>query len=232
MKDALTKAACAISGLACSNQLIVDRVARVIGDGSNDDNVIGTPNEGPRGVNVIGTPDTGEKGPTVIGTPDEGVRGTTVVSTPDLGEKGPNVIATPNNGPLVSDPLLDKLHIKDHYAHHNEMVNDLKVQLIELGYRVSDKEISFGNSCGTGRCRPDIVVESPDGEIRIIEVKTGGADLTNRQSDIFPQILDGSAIPRGSIAEEFGFTKKRPLSEQGYPNGIRIDVIKFPGVEK
>ncbi|QBC32447.1 hypothetical protein [Pandoraea sp. XY-2] len=63
LKDALTKAACAISGLACSNQLIVEGiVARVIGDGANDDNVMGTPNEGPRGVTVTGTPDTGRKG--------------------------------------------------------------------------------------------------------------------------------------------------------------------------
>ncbi|VVE54596.1 hemagglutinin-related protein [Pandoraea fibrosis] len=108
LKDALTKAACAISGLACSNQLIVDRVARVIGDGSNDDNVIGTPNEGPRGVNVIGTPDTGEKGPTIVDTPDQGERGATITGTPDQGTKGPTIIATPNEGPAVFEPVLSK----------------------------------------------------------------------------------------------------------------------------
>lgn len=203
----------------------------MIGDGANGENVIGTPNEGPRGVTVIGTPDTGEKGPSIIGTPDEGMRGATVVSTPDIGEKGINVIATPNNGPLVSDPLLDKLHVKDHYAHHNEMVNDIKAQLVELGYRVSRKEISFGESCGSGRCRPDIVVESPDGQMRIIEVKTGDADLSTRQLEIFPQIQDGSSIPRGRVARAFGFDSERPLKDQGYPNGIRIDVIRFPGAK-
>jgi len=85
LKNALTKAACAISGLACSNQLIVEGVARVMGDSANDDNVMGTPNEGPRGVTVTGTPDTGEKGPNIIGTPDQGEHRATVVSTPDTG---------------------------------------------------------------------------------------------------------------------------------------------------
>ncbi|VVE34496.1 hemagglutinin-related protein [Pandoraea eparura] len=107
LKDALTKAACAISGLACSNQLIVDGVvARVIGDGANDDNVMGTPNEGPRGVTVTGTPDTGAKGPTIIGTPDQGERGATITGTPDQGEKELTVIATPISGPIIFDPML------------------------------------------------------------------------------------------------------------------------------
>ncbi|MFJ2995788.1 DUF637 domain-containing protein, partial [Pandoraea sp. NPDC087047] len=232
LKSALTKATCAISGFACSNQLIVEGVvARVIGDVANDDDVMGTPNNGPRGATVTGTPDTGEKGPTITGTPDQGERGATIVSTPDKGVKGPNVIATPNNGPLVSDPLLDKLHIKDHYDHHMDIANDIKKQLTELGYRVSNKEISFGDSCGSGRCRPDIVVESPDGELRIIEIKTGDAKLTKRQSEIFPQIIDGTAIPRGSVAEIFGFDSSKPLTEQNLPNGIKIEIIRFPGAK-
>lgn len=72
------------------------------------------------------------------------------------------------------------------------VVDDIKDQLIAQGYRVSNKEISFGSSCGVGRCRPDIVAEAPDGSICIIEVKTGSADLSIRQSEIFPQIRDGS----------------------------------------
>lgn len=111
------------------------------------------------------------------------------------------------------------------------MVEDLKTQLVELGYRVSDKEISFGNSCGKGRCRPDIVVESPNGEIRMIEAKTENADLTNRQSEIFPQIRDGSSVPRGSVAELFGFDPGTPPNEQGHPNGIIIDITRFPGTK-
>ena len=79
-----------------------------------------------------------------------------------------------------------KITIKDHYDHHLNMVDDIKDQLLSQGFRVSEKEISFGSSCGTGRCRPDIVAEAPDGTLRIIEVKTGNADLSIRQSEIFP----------------------------------------------
>lgn len=61
------------------------------------------------------------------------------------------------------------------------MVDDIKDQLTSQGYKVSQKEVSFGSSCGVGRCRPDIVARAPDGSIRIIEVKTGSADLSIRQ---------------------------------------------------
>lgn len=111
------------------------------------------------------------------------------------------------------------------------MVDDIKDQLTAQGYRVSGKEISFGSSCGTGRCRPDIVAEAPDGTIRIIEVKTGKADLSIRQSEIFPQIRDGNSIPRGQVAENFGLIPGKPLREQGYPNGIPVEVMNFPGAK-
>ncbi|MET4598024.1 hypothetical protein [Stenotrophomonas sp. 2694] len=42
--------------------------------------------------------------------------------------------------------------------------------------------------------------------MKIIEVKTGSADLSLQQSEIFPQIRDGSSIPRGKIADDFGMT--------------------------
>lgn len=64
-----------------------------------------------------------------------------------------------------------------------------------------------------------------------IEVKTGNADLSIRQSEIFPQIRDGSSIPRGQVAESFGLTPGKPLREQGYPNGIPIEIINFPGAK-
>ncbi|WP_299085615.1 DUF637 domain-containing protein [uncultured Ruegeria sp.] len=125
-----------------------------------------------------------------------------------------------------------RITIRDHYNHHREMTNDLKTQLEDQGYRVSDREISFGSSCGTGRCRPDIVYETPDGKLAIIEVKTGNADLTIRQSQIYPQIRDGSSIPRGQVAADFGLKPGVPLREQGYPNGIPIEVRNFPGAQK
>jgi filamentous hemagglutinin len=124
-----------------------------------------------------------------------------------------------------------KVTIKDHYDHHLNMVDDIKDQLSSQGFRVSEKEISFGSSCGTGRCRPDIVAEAPDGTLIIIEVKTGSADLSIRQSEIFPQIKDGSSIPRGKVAESFGLKPGVPLKEQGYPNGIPIEIMNFPGAK-
>ena len=125
-----------------------------------------------------------------------------------------------------------KTTIGEQYAHHKAITNRLKTQLKEKGYQVSDKEISFGSSCGTGRCRPDIVYVTPDGKIGIIEVKTGNAGLTIRQSEIYPQINSGDAIPRGDIARGFDLEPGVPLKDQGYPNGIPIEIRTFPGVEK
>ncbi|MEO1610678.1 MAG: hypothetical protein AAFR90_15405, partial [Pseudomonadota bacterium] len=125
-----------------------------------------------------------------------------------------------------------KLTIKDQYAHHKAMTDDLKAQIESQGYRVSDREISFGSSCGTGRCRPDVVYETPDGKIGIIEVKTGNADLTIRQSEIYPQINSGDSIPRGDVARRFGLDPGVPLRDQGYPNGIPIEIRTFPGAGK
>ncbi|MHA6896971.1 hypothetical protein ACQUJT_23265, partial [Ralstonia pseudosolanacearum] len=125
-----------------------------------------------------------------------------------------------------------EITIRDHYEHHQNMVDDVKDQLKSQGYRVSNKEVSFGNSCGTGRCRPDIVAEDSGGKMRIFEIKTGDADLSIRQSEIFPQIKDGDAVPRGRVAEDFGLRPGIALKDQGYPNGIQIEVLKFPGAKK
>jgi filamentous hemagglutinin len=110
--------------------------------------------------------------------------------------------------------------------------SDIKDQLSSQGYTVSSKEISFGSSCGVGRCRPDIVAKGPDGSLSIIEVKTGNADLSIRQSEIFPQIESGDSIPRGEVAEAFGLIPGMPLREQGYPKGIPIEVVNLPGAKK
>ncbi len=123
------------------------------------------------------------------------------------------------------------LTIRDHYAHHKAITEQLKEQLKEQGYRVSDKEVTFGDSSGTGRSRPDIIYETPDGKMGIIEVKTGNADLTIRQSEIYPQIKDGNAIPWGNVADRLGLDPGVPLKDQGYPNGIPITIKTFPGAK-
>src|SRR5690606_28163623 len=114
---------------------------------------------------------------------------------------------------------------------HLNMVQDTKDQLTDQGYLVSKKEVSFGASCGVGRCRPDIVAVAPDGSIRIIEVKTGNAGLSIRQSENFPQIKDGDAIPVGKVARDLGLIPGKPLKDQGYPNGIPVEEINFPGAQ-
>jgi filamentous hemagglutinin len=124
-----------------------------------------------------------------------------------------------------------RLTIRDQYAHHNAMRTDVIEQLEAQGYRVADGEASFGNSCGVGRCRPDILYETPDGRKGIIEIKTGNADLSIRQTKIFPQIENGDAIPKGSVAQRFGLRPGIPLRDQGYPNGIPIEVRDFPGAK-
>ncbi|MEB0048815.1 DUF637 domain-containing protein, partial [Pseudomonas sp. Dout3] len=146
-----------------------------------------------------------------------------------VSDKAPNF--SPDPSPATKGAGAPNVTIKDHYDHHLNMVDDIKDQLSSQGFRVSEKEISFGSSCGTGRCRPDIVAEAPDGTLRIIEVKTGSADLSIRQSEIFPQIKDGSSIPRGKVAESFGLKPGVPLKEQGYPNGIPIEIMNFPGAK-
>ena len=65
-----------------------------------------------------------------------------------------------------------------------------------------------------------------------IEIKTGNADLSIRQSEIFPQIENGNSIPRGQVAREFGLIPGIPLKEQGYPNGIPVEPLRFPGAKK
>jgi filamentous hemagglutinin len=122
-----------------------------------------------------------------------------------------------------------RITIRDHYNHHNDMRNDVIGQLEGQGFKVSPGEASFGNSCGVGRCRPDIIYRTPDGQVRIIEIKIGNADLSIRQTDIFPQIENGNAIPRGNVARRFGLRPGVALKDQGYPNGIPIEIKNFPG---
>lgn len=42
---------------------------------------------------------------------------------------------------------------------------------------------------------------------------------------------NGDSIPRGLVAEQFGLVPGIPLKEQGYPDGIGIEILNFPGVK-
>ncbi|MBB3237525.1 hypothetical protein FHS20_004426, partial [Phyllobacterium endophyticum] len=121
-----------------------------------------------------------------------------------------------------------KLTIKDHYEHHKAFVDDLVKQLKNAGYTIGENPI-FKSACGVGYCKPDIIFRTPSGKVSIIEVKTGDAGLSIRQSDIFPQIRDGNSIPTGHVAFQLKLTPGVALKDQGYPNGISIFEQRFPG---
>lgn len=124
-----------------------------------------------------------------------------------------------------------KVSIRQHYTHHKEMVDDVKTQLKAQGYSVSSREVTFKNGFASGRTRPDIIAKSPDNKLVIYEIKTGNAQLSIRQSEIYPQIRDGNAIPKGDVASKFGLISGKPLKEQGYPDGIPVIVKNFPGAK-
>jgi filamentous hemagglutinin len=122
-----------------------------------------------------------------------------------------------------------KLTIRDYYKHHKAFVDDLVAQLENLGYKV-EIDPMFKHSCGTNYCKPDIIYKTPSGKVSIIEIKTGNADLTFRQSKIFPQIRNGDSIPWGKVAAQLGLDPGVPLKDQGYPNGIPIYEQPYPGL--
>ena len=132
---------------------------------------------------------------------------------------------------VVNNPYdTSEITLRDRYNHHDDMQNDIIDKLKGKGYEVLDN-VSFKNSCTTtgGRCRPDIIFRKPNGEVYIFEIKTGNADLSLRQTQIFPQIKNGDAIPTGKVAKAFGLIPGVPLKDQGFPNGIKLRTLRFPG---
>ncbi|MBF4992209.1 hemagglutinin repeat-containing protein [Methylophilus sp. QUAN] len=129
----------------------------------------------------------------------------------------------------IKDQIL--LSVQENKAYHDEKVADVKSELRSQGYDVSNREVSFRSAAGNGRTRPDIFAVSQDGKIKLIEVKTGSADLSIRQTEIYPQIANGDSIPVGEVARRLGL-RPIPLKEQNYPDGIPIEVRNFTGRTK
>ncbi len=229
------------------DQALLLAVVQYIATGGEPQSIPGKPGDPvppvgvPPGGGVGTVPDTqlpGKSGdvPEIGGVPgqeNKGPSGGTTTVTPMPDKIGPGLIFSEGEGEAIGGAGASRITIRDHYDHHLDMVDDVKDQLVKQGYSVSEREISFGNSCGVvGRCRPDIVARAPDGGIKIIEIKTGNADLSIRQSEIFPQIENGNSIPRGQVAREFGLISGIPLKDQGYPNGIPVEPLRFPGAKK
>ena len=129
------------------------------------------------------------------------------------------------------DSPYERSGISEQRDYHNGKVAEYRSELEAKGYTVDKQEASFGYSCGReGRCRPDIIARDTNGKVVLFEVKTGNAELSIRQSEIYPQIENGEAIPRGDVALKFDLKPGIPLKEQGYPNGIPIETITYEGL--
>jgi hypothetical protein len=77
-----------------------------------------------------------------------------------------------------------------------------------------------------------LIGRGPDGKVVVFEIKTGDAQLSIRQSDIYPQIRDGNAIPSSRVARDLKLDSGIPLKNQGYPKGIQIIEVRKPGLGK
>ena len=139
-------------------------------------------------------------------------------------------IDLPDVPDVKTTPDQPKYSINDRRQWHNQKVDEIKDALRAQGYTVNDSPVSFKDSCSSGRCIPDIIATDKNGKIKIIEIKTGDAQKSIRQTDIFPQIENGEAIPVGYVAETFGFKPGIPLKDQGYPDGIPIEIEILPGL--
>ncbi|WP_221931669.1 hemagglutinin repeat-containing protein [Palleronia caenipelagi] len=116
--------------------------------------------------------------------------------------------------------------------HHEQKVNEVVDDLEAQGYQV-DTEVSFRGCDTTRRCRADVVARDENGRVvQVVEVKTGDAGLSPNQAEIYPQVANGDAIPTGQVAERLGLRPGVPLRDQGYPNGIPVEVRTFEGVNQ
>ncbi|MDX8350525.1 filamentous hemagglutinin N-terminal domain-containing protein [Cognatiyoonia sp. IB215446] len=88
---------------------------------------------------------------------------------------------------------------------------------------IENRAVSAADGCST--CRPDIMVYDPDTRtLHVIEVKTGDADLTPNQRQIYPEIANGSASMNSNQLSDLGLPTEfagRPLSEI---DGLKIVV--------
>jgi filamentous hemagglutinin len=139
-----------------------------------------------------------------------------------------------NNGDGADgpDPSRRPSTIQERREHHDNRVTDVANEYRAQGYDIpNERQATFGSQCG-GRnsCRTDLIGRDPNGRVVVFEIKTGDAQLSIRQSDIYPQIRNGNAIPTGAVAENLGLRPGVRLRDQDYPNGIRIIEERRPGL--
>ena len=78
------------------------------------------------------------------------------------------------------------------------------------GEKILGREITIDTTAG--RTRIDLLVETPNGKLRFIEVKTGpSARLTPNQRATFSEIRSEGGIPRGKRSADADLTPGRPI---------------------
>jgi hypothetical protein len=106
----------------------------------------------------------------------------------------------------------------------SDMTDRQKAKLVTLwggvagfiaGGVVQNRSVNATDGCLT--CRPDIMVYDENNRtLHVIEIKTGDADFTPNQRQIYPEIADGSASMNASQLRELGLDviyAGRPLSD-------------------
>jgi filamentous hemagglutinin len=102
--------------------------------------------------------------------------------------------------------------------------------LREQGYTVKGNGARFYDSTGKNYTQTDLFAIRPNGEPLVIELKTGAASSTQRQTQIYPEIMNGAAIPSRPVATMLGIKPGIPLNQQGYSNGIPVFQLRAPGL--
>ena len=94
---------------------------------------------------------------------------------------------------------------------------------------VTDRSVNSSDGCTT--CRPDIMAYDPDtGNLTVIEVKTGNADFTTNQTQVYADMADGSATMNAGQLDALGLDSSyagRPISEIPEINGIEVIEARY-----
>ena len=113
--------------------------------------------------------------------------------------------------------------------YHQNYVNDIGAQLQSQGGTVYPGGARFYDQAGGGYSIADILVRRQDGSYAIYEIKTGAAETTAKQNLVYPQIMNGDAIPTAKVADFLGIKPGDAIKEV-FPNGIPVYIIRALGL--
>lgn len=118
--------------------------------------------------------------------------------------------------------------LRDRTKHHENIRKNVISQLKKLGLEVEDRQPTFGSASGGARTRPDIMARTQYGDLVFIEIKTGNASLSPNQTELYPKIKSGEAIPYGQVADEFKLDIGERLDIARNPENIHVITLRFP----